>query len=136
MTLELWQDYMQASLGIYKPHADLLILDGLPRTLNQAKLIEPYIEVLGIVHLNAANKEDMVARLRKRAIEQKRVDDAKEDVIRNRLDIYERETRPVLNYYDQSLVPRDRRHRHPRRCAEQYAAGRCADPGCVPSQAL
>tara|TARA_R110002072_G_scaffold42064_21_gene118881 strand:+ start:149126 stop:149746 length:621 start_codon:yes stop_codon:yes gene_type:complete len=106
VTLELWHTYVkaQATLGIYKPHADLLILDGIPRTLAQTTLMDQYIEVLGIVHLSAANPDDMVARLRNRALEQKRVDDAKEDVIRNRLDIYERETRPVLNYYDQSLV--------------------------------
>jgi adenylate kinase len=46
----------------------------------------------------------MVTRLQKRAIEQKRVDDAKIDVIRNRLDVYERETRPVLDQFDASLV--------------------------------
>ena len=106
VTLELWNTYVraQAILGLYKPYADILILDGIPRTVAQSALMEQYIDVLGVVHLSAANPDDMIARLRNRAIEQKRVDDAKEDIIRNRLDIYERETRPVLNHYDQALV--------------------------------
>ena len=82
----------------------LLILDGLPRTVAQAKVIEPLIDVLAVVHLNARDKEAMVARLRERAIKQQRADDAKEEVVRNRLDVYERETRPVLDLYDDSLV--------------------------------
>ena len=106
VTLELWHTYVhaQAILGMYKPYSDLLILDGIPRTVAQTSLMEKYIDVLGVIHLSAANPDDMIARLHNRAIEQKRVDDAKEDVIRNRLTVYERETRPVLDYYDQSIV--------------------------------
>ena len=106
VTLELWHTYVhaQAILGMYKPYSDLLILDGIPRTVAQTTLMEKYIDVLGVVHLSAANPDDMIARLQNRALEQNRIDDAKEDIIRNRLAIYERETRPVLNHYDQSIV--------------------------------
>jgi adenylate kinase len=106
VTLELWHTYVhaQAILGMYKPYSDLLILDGIPRTVAQTTLMEKYIDVLGIIHLSAANQDDMIARLHNRALEQNRVDDAKEDVIRNRLAIYENETRPVLNQYDRAIV--------------------------------
>ncbi|MBO6740296.1 MAG: nucleoside monophosphate kinase [Phycisphaerales bacterium] len=106
VTIELWQDYMNQRIadGSYDPNTMLLILDGLPRTVNQAKVIDPLIDVLAVVHLNAKDKEAMVARLRERALKQNRADDAKEDVVRNRLDIYERETRPVLDVYDDALV--------------------------------
>ncbi len=106
VTIELWQDYMNQRIadGSYDPSTMLLILDGLPRTVNQAKVIAPLIDVLAVVHLNAKDKEAMVARLRERALKQNRADDAKEDVVRNRLDIYERETRPVLDVYDRSIV--------------------------------
>lgn len=106
VTIELWNTYVHAQtiLGLFKPNTDLLILDGLPRTVAQTSLVDQHIDVLGIIHLAAADREDMVRRLRKRALQEKRVDDAREDVIRNRLDIYERETRPVLDRYDQSLV--------------------------------
>jgi adenylate kinase len=106
LTIQLWQQYMNERIedGSYDPKTMLLILDGLPRTVAQAKVIEPLIDVHAVIHLNARDKEAMVARLRERAIKQQRADDAKEEVVRNRLDVYERETRPVLDVYDAAMV--------------------------------
>ncbi|HCT44127.1 MAG: adenylate kinase [Phycisphaerae bacterium] len=106
LTIKLWQQYTneQIESGKFDPDTQLLVLDGLPRTTDQAKLIDPLLDVLGVIHLFAMNKEAMVARLRQRALQQKRTDDAKEEVIRTRLEIYERDTRPVLDMYDASMV--------------------------------
>lgn len=106
LTIQLWECYTRERIeaGDYDPGKQLLVLDGLPRTTEQAKLIQSMIEVLGVIHLNAVNKEAMVQRLRERALKQNRADDAKEEVIRNRLEIYERDTRPVLDQYDPSIV--------------------------------
>ncbi|MFK7759991.1 MAG: adenylate kinase family protein [Phycisphaerales bacterium] len=106
VTIETWRKYVHAQtvLGLFKPHADLLILDGIPRTAAQTEIMNQYIEVRGIIHLVATDSEEMVSRLQKRAIEQKRVDDAKIEVIRNRLEVYERETRPVLDQFDPSII--------------------------------
>lgn len=106
LTIKLWDCYTKELIeaGAYDPSTQLLVLDGLPRTIEQAKLIEPMLDVLGVLHLNAANKQEMVTRLRERALKQNRADDAKEEVIRNRLEIYERDTRPVLDQYASSLV--------------------------------
>jgi len=46
----------------------------------------------------------MLERLRKRAMKQNRPDDAKEDVVRRRWDVYVENTRPVLEHYDDPLV--------------------------------
>jgi adenylate kinase len=94
----------QMDKGNFDPKSQLLILDGIPRTVEQAKHMEPLIEVLGVVHLAAMDKEAMIQRLQQRALKQKRADDAKEEVVRNRLDVYERETRPVLDLFDASVV--------------------------------
>ena len=106
VTIRMWREYVhpQTVLSLYKSREDLLCLDGIPRTVAQTKAMQEHIEVRGIVHLVATDPEEMVARLQKRAIEQKRADDAKIDVIRNRLDVYERETRPVLDQFDPSLI--------------------------------
>ncbi len=106
VTVDLWREYTKAltTLSKYKPHNDLLALDGIPRTVAQTEIIKQYVDVRGIVHLVAPSTEEMVARLQKRAIEQKRVDDAKIEVIRNRLEVYERETRPVLEQFNDSIV--------------------------------
>jgi adenylate kinase len=105
-TIQMWHQNMHARtvLAIYKPHVDLLVLDGIPRNTNQAKLLEKHLEVLKIVHLVCPDKEKMMERLRRRAIKENRADDAKEDVIRKRWNVYEDETYPVLDYYSRDLV--------------------------------
>ena len=42
--------------------------------------------------------------MRQRALKENRVDDAREDVILKRRDIYERETRPILEFYTSGLI--------------------------------
>ncbi len=106
VTIEMWRQYVHAQtvLGLFHPHKELLVLDGIPRTVIQTEIMPKYINVRGIIHLAASNPDEMVTRLQKRAIEQKRGDDAKIEVIRNRLEVYERETRPVLDQFDSSLI--------------------------------
>jgi Adenylate kinase and related kinases len=106
VTIKMWQHNMHARtvLSAFKPRADLLVLDGIPRNVNQAKLLEKHINVLCILHLVCRDKEEMIKRLRRRALKENRVDDAKEEVIRKRWEVYERETYPVLDYYPRSII--------------------------------
>ncbi len=106
VTVALWHQYVHAQslLGVFKPATELLILDGIPRTAAQTELMDKYIDVLGIVYLVANNRDEMVKRLSRRAMQQKRIDDAREEVVRNRLDVYDRETKPVLDHYDPALI--------------------------------
>ncbi|MEE3296585.1 MAG: nucleoside monophosphate kinase [Planctomycetota bacterium] len=101
ITVELWQENMNARkvLNDYKPNTDLLVLDGIPRNAEQAELLTSHIEVLKVVHLVCSDKEKMIERLRRRALKENRADDAREEVIRHRWDIYEEESRPLLAFY-------------------------------------
>jgi adenylate kinase len=45
-----------------------------------------------------------VARLKKRALKDNRLDDANEEVIRRRLEAYDKESKPLLDYYGAKLV--------------------------------
>lgn len=106
VTVKMWHQNMHARtvLSDYKPNADVLVLDGIPRNVNQAKLLEKHISVLQIIHLVCPDKEAMIKRLRRRALKENRIDDAKEDVIRKRWEVYERETHPVLEYYPKGII--------------------------------
>lgn len=106
VTISVWKQYIdaQVTLGLYRPHSELLLLDGLPRSEAQARLIDRHIEVLGIIHLVVRDIEAMVKRLKGRALKEGRTDDAREDVIRRRHDVYERETAPVLKHYAADLI--------------------------------
>ncbi|MGE3109255.1 MAG: adenylate kinase family protein [Phycisphaerales bacterium] len=106
VTIRMWQQNMHAQtvLSLYKPSKDLLVLDGIPRNTNQARLLEKHLNVLKIIHLVCPDKQEMIKRLRRRALKENRVDDAKEDVILRRWSVYEQETYPVLAHYHPSLV--------------------------------
>jgi adenylate kinase len=105
-TIRIWSRNLNALtiLSLFKPHEDLLILDGIPRNRRQAEIVEEHIEVLKIVHLRCADTEAMIHRIRRRAIRENRVDDAHEDIIRKRFHVYEQETKPVLDYYPSKLM--------------------------------
>lgn len=105
-TVAMWSQHMHARtvMSIYKPNVDLLVLDGIPRNVAQAKILEKHIKVLQIIHLVCPDEEQMIERLRRRAIKENRMDDAREDVIRKRWEVYKQETYPVLNFYPKELI--------------------------------
>jgi len=84
------------------------LLDGFPRNRGQVDDLADFLESRGealdaVIELNVP-RDVSIERLRQRAVEQGRTDDT-EEVIANRLAIYERETAPILEVYrEQGLV--------------------------------
>ena len=105
-TVTLWKQTIQEMIerGKYNPTTDLLVLDGIPRSVEQTKLMDESLEVLGILFLDARNRNEMIARLQGRARKENRPDDAREDVIRRRLEVYSHDTKPVLSHYPADLL--------------------------------
>jgi adenylate kinase len=101
LTVALWQVQIKSAVEshMFKPDLDFLVLDGIPRNVEQAKSMEALIDVKKIFYLRCANRDALVQRLKKRALKDNRLDDANENVIRHRLDTYEAESKPVLAYY-------------------------------------
>ena len=100
LTIKIWKQYIRGMelINSFHPETEIVVLDGLPRSVEQAKLLEETIDVLKVIHLQA-DLAKMVERLRRRALKENRVDDANESVIQRRFDVYQRETKPVLDYY-------------------------------------
>ncbi len=104
--IELWKESIKGAVDAnrFKPELDVLLLDGIPRNSEQAKLMESLIDVIKVFHLSCPDRAKLVERLRKRALKDNRLDDANEAVIRKRLDTYETETKPVLDCYGPDLI--------------------------------
>lgn len=87
---------------------DGFLLDGYPRTLEQVSYLDDLLatksQSLDAVIQLVADQDEVVARLRKRAIEQGRTDDT-EEAIRHRQQVYLRETMPLIaGYRDRGLL--------------------------------
>ena len=79
------------------------VLDGFPRTMNQAEALDKLLNELGrdldvVFDFQVADRELLIGRMLGRAQEEGRSDDTPEAMTR-RLDLYERETAPITEYY-------------------------------------
>ena len=85
------------------PSGTRVVFDGFPRTVAQAEALDRILKergrAVGSVLLLTAPREELRSRLSRRAEMEKRSDDTPQ-VIANRLDVYERETRPLVEYYE------------------------------------
>jgi adenylate kinase len=106
VTVELWQEAIAAAVDAhkFKPDIDTLVLDGIPRNVAQARIMEELIDVKKVFHLSCPNRETLFSRLKKRALKDNRLDDANEQVIQRRLDTYEQESKPVLSHYPKEMI--------------------------------
>ena len=105
-TVRLWRENIQAQtqLGRFEPDRATLVLDGIPRNKRQAEMLSDALDVVAAFNFVCADEGKLVERLQRRALRDNRLDDANLDVIRKRLQIYEQETKPVLDYYGPKLV--------------------------------
>jgi adenylate kinase len=97
MTLDLLYQYCST----FK-EARGFLLDGVPRTLKQAKMMDgigyPHIIPVSIAVYIKIDENEIIDRLTKRAILQNRADDTPE-VIRQRIEHYEMQTKPLIAHY-------------------------------------
>jgi adenylate kinase len=82
------------------------VLDGFPRTLPQAEALDERLDELGcsldaVVSLEI-DEDELLDRLARRAEQQDRVEDEDEGAIHRRLDLFNRETGPLLDHYDRN----------------------------------
>ena len=106
LTIQMWRQNMHAQtvLSLYKPKQDLLVLDGIPRNVGQARALENSLDVFKVIHLRCNDENAMMQRMRRRALKENRMDDADDKVIRHRFEVYHQETLPVLEFYPKSIV--------------------------------
>ncbi len=87
------------------PNVKGIIFDGFPRTNAQASALDELLSEMGTeISLMLAlevEEEELKIRLKKRAESSGRIDDANPEVIENRIRVYNNETAPVKEFYQQ-----------------------------------
>lgn len=86
------------------PHAKGFIFDGFPRTVPQAEALDALLkdiesEVTLMLSLNVPENE-LVKRLLNRGKDSGRADDQNEEIIRNRIQVYNSQTAVAAAFYD------------------------------------
>jgi adenylate kinase len=87
------------------PEAKGFLFDGFPRTVAQAEALDKLLalkktSICKVLALEVS-EEELVKRLVKRGETSGRSDDTNEEIIRNRYNVYKRETEPVAEHYAQ-----------------------------------
>jgi adenylate kinase len=105
-TVKLWHHFIDSctKAGRFHPEQDTLVLDGIPRNVHQAEMLRNTLQVVSIFYLRCKQPNALVERLQRRALKENRLDDAKLDTIRYRLETYEKNTKPVLDFYPKHLI--------------------------------
>jgi adenylate kinase len=98
VVIDMVDDKIKSSPGIGG-----IIFDGFPRTIPQAEALDRLLAKLGapikvLVEL-VVPEDELRTRLASRALKENRPDDAKPEVINNRISVYKAETVSVAGYY-------------------------------------
>ncbi len=105
-TLQIWHHYVGGLIATnrYFPSQQLLLLDGIPRTVRQAELLEKHIHIEKVIVLDILDTEALIQRIQRRAFLEKRADDMDTEILKTRLEVYERETRQLLQHYPKKVM--------------------------------
>ena len=106
VTIQIWHHFVHGLIATnrYFPSQQLLLLDGIPRTLRQTELLEKHVRIDGIIVLEVSSTQKLKERLQRRALIEKRHDDMDLDILHRRMEVYQKETVNVLNRYPASLI--------------------------------
>jgi adenylate kinase len=106
LTVRIWEHHIQIleMQELLLPEQHTVILDGLPRSYDQAERLDDFLDVMLIFHLKITETARAVERLKARALRENRLDDMNEDVIHRRLDSYFDQTFKTLSFYPPEIV--------------------------------
>jgi len=109
LTIRLWHQHLRnlAIMGELRPAEHLLVLDGIPRNVHQARLMESEADILLVCHLDCPDRRKLADRIRQRSLHENRLDDINDEIIQRRFRIFDEETKPVLDHYRDRVVPID-----------------------------
>jgi adenylate kinase len=94
------------SSGQFQPSAQLLVLDGIPRTGPQAEAMQERVEIERVFEFICTD-EEIFRRIRGRALKEGRADDASIEIVETRLRVYRQEHDALVRPFNEKVVRLD-----------------------------
>lgn len=108
ITIQIALHYIEGLIATnrYFPSEQLLLLDGIPRTIKQVDLLQSHLQIEKIIVLDVQDPEELIHRIQRRAVIEKRTDDLDRKTLLTRFELHEKETTKVLDHYPPKLLAR------------------------------
>jgi adenylate kinase len=108
VTIQIWNHYVHGLIATnrYFPFQQLLLLDGIPRTIRQAELLERRIDIQRVIVLEIKNRDKLIKRIQRRGLIEKRSDDMDASIFKTRMEVYEKDTIQLLKHYPEKVISR------------------------------
>lgn len=108
LTVRLYRHWVEQMVitGKLVFERDTLILDGIPRNPAQVEILKQDVDVRLLINFKFRPEDEhiLIERMKRRALQENRADDADERVIRHRFEVYHRETASVVDQYPRDLI--------------------------------
>jgi adenylate kinase len=101
VTIEMLKNKVSQNLNVKG-----IIFDGFPRTITQAEALDEFLNSIGnpvsaLIAIEVSDDE-IIKRILHRGKDSGRSDDNDVSIIKNRIEVYNRETAPVFDFYDKA----------------------------------
>jgi adenylate kinase len=103
LVMEMFAGYVE---NLKPAPDDFLVIDGLPRNARQGELLRKMVNIIRIFKLSVYDENLVIDRMRKRARAQGRADDASDEVIQHRLQVYRAETESCIRAFPGTILTR------------------------------
>ena len=105
LTIRLFSHHLDGCVlrGELNPDTDVIVLDGIPRNDNQARILAESADLLGILYIDLTD-EIMAERMSGRALKEDRPDDANPETVARRIEVYHASVEALLSAYPADKV--------------------------------
>jgi adenylate kinase len=100
---EMINNIIEQELGKPISLGTFYLLDGYPRTINQAIALDAMLNISVVIYFDV-DDSTILKRIEERGKESGRADDQDTEITKQRLENYYKDTAPVVDYYDQHSI--------------------------------
>lgn len=106
IAVKMWKEHIinLVKSSQYRPERQLLFADGMPRTKDQAHLLDDCMAIKAVINLVTDDEDCLISRLQKRAVVEGRNDDRDLNALKTRMMVYNTQTKELLQTFTQKII--------------------------------